>query len=138
MKTCPDCIGEIPDEASVCGHCGERVEGKRCTDCGTRCWNEARKCRECGYEFEAAASGPDFEPFSVEAEFLATVLLRGRFLRQRIRFTAEKILVSTPGVFNLSKRDEEIPWKKVAGFDYRSSFCCSSSSTLRPASLTAA
>ncbi len=120
MKTCPDCMGDIPDEATFCRHCGERVQGKRCSDCGTRCWDEARKCRECGHEFQAAATGPEFEPFSVEAEMLATLLLRFRFLRQRIQFTREKIVVSTPGVFNLSTRDEEIPWKKVAGFDYRS------------------
>ena len=34
--------------------------------------------------------------------------------------TDEKIVISTPGIFNLSKQEEEIPWRKVAGFDYRS------------------
>ena len=34
--------------------------------------------------------------------------------------TEEKIVISTPGLFNLSRQEEEIPWRKVAGFDYRS------------------
>lgn len=30
MKTCPDCLSEIPDAATFCRFCGERVEGKAC------------------------------------------------------------------------------------------------------------
>jgi hypothetical protein len=37
-----------------------------------------------------------------------------------MELTQEKILVRTPGVFNLSQQEEEIPWRKVAGFDYKS------------------
>lgn len=62
----------------------------------------------------------DFEPFTVEARMLPTVLQRGRFLPQTVQFTREKIVISTPGPFALSKQEEEIPWRKVAGFDYRS------------------
>lgn len=62
----------------------------------------------------------DFEPFTVEARRFATVLQRGRFLPQTIHFTREKIVISTPGPFKLSSHEEEIPWRKVAGFDYRS------------------
>ncbi|MEX0891154.1 MAG: PH domain-containing protein [Gemmatimonadota bacterium] len=62
----------------------------------------------------------DFEPFSIEARRLPTFLHRGRLLPQTMRFTPEKILISTPGTFNLSTQEEEIPWRKVAGFDYTS------------------
>ena len=62
----------------------------------------------------------EFEPFVVNAEALPTFLLRGRFLVQSINFTVDKIVISTPGHFNLSRQEEEIPWKKVAGFDYHS------------------
>jgi hypothetical protein len=120
MKSCPECLSEIPQDAAFCRCCGERIAGKRCPDCGSRCWDAARKCRWCSHEFESPAAGPEFEPFSVTARFLPTVLQRGRFLRQRIDLSREKIVVSTPGLFGLSRRDEEIPWKKVAGFDYRS------------------
>lgn len=120
MKTCPDCLGEIPREADFCRHCGERVEGERCPDCGTRNWPEASRCRWCGQKFEEAREAMDFEPFEVTAEMIPTILQRGRFRPQILTLTREKILVRTPGVFNLSQRDEEIPWGKVAGFDYQS------------------
>lgn len=121
MKSCPDCLAEIPDDATFCRHCGERVEGTRCPDCGSRNWPEASVCRWCGHRWERASGrGEDFEPFEVTASLLPTVLLRGRFLRQTIRFTREKIVIATPGVFNLSRQEDEIPWRKVAGFDYRS------------------
>lgn len=119
MKNCPDCLSEIPEAASVCRYCGSRVEGKTCPDCGSRCRSEARKCRWCGFEFEKALR-LDFEPFSVSAGLLPTLLQRGRFLPQTITLTRDKIVVGTPGVLRLSHRDEEIPWEKIAGFDYRS------------------
>ncbi len=119
MKKCTECTSEIPEEAEVCRFCGERVEGKPCPDCGSRCPEEARKCRWCGFQFEKAAA-LHFEPFRVDASLLPTVLQRGRFIPQSIELTREKIVISTPGVFRLSQRDEEIPWEKVAGFDYRS------------------
>ncbi len=52
------------------------------------------------------------------ARGLPTLLQRGRFLPQTIHLSEEKIIVSTPGPFHLSEKDEEIPWHKVAGFDY--------------------
>lgn len=121
MKSCPDCLSEIPAEASFCRHCGERVEGKPCPDCGSRSPSDAVVCRWCGHRYqEQAAARVDFEPFSVEARRLPTALLRGRFLPQTIHFTRDKIVISTPGPFNLSRQEEEIPWRKVAGFDYTS------------------
>jgi len=121
VKSCPDCLAEIPAAATFCRHCGERVEGTPCPDCGSRNGPEASVCRWCGHRWERAGGrGEDFEPFEVTASLLPTVLLRGRFLRQTILFTREKIVIATPGVFNLSRQEDEIPWRKVAGFDYRS------------------
>ena len=120
MKTCPDCLSDVPDNAEVCRHCGERIEGKRCPACGARNWNEATTCRWCGHAYQGGPVNLSFEPFTVTAEQLPTLLQRGRLLVQSITLTREKIIVSTPGPFNLSKKEEEIPWRKVAGFDYRS------------------
>jgi ribosomal protein L40E len=121
MKSCPDCLSDIPDAATFCRYCGERVEGKPCAGCGARNWREASLCRWCGQRFEAAPAGVQaFAPFVVTAQLLPTVLQRGRFLPQTISLTQEKIVISTPGPFNLTRKEEEIPWRKVAGFDYRS------------------
>jgi hypothetical protein len=120
MKACPECLSEIPAAAAVCRFCGERVEGKRCPDCLVNVAEGAIRCRWCGHTFEAAATDLDFESFAVTARVLPTILQRGRFLPQRIRLSKDKIVVSTPGLFALSERDEEIPWHKVAGFDYLS------------------
>lgn len=120
MRPCPDCLSDIPAGAAFCRYCGERVEGQPCPDCGSRGAPGAVVCRWCGHRFQAEAPQVDFEPFTVEAQRLATVLQRGRFLPQTIHFTRDKIVISTPGAFDLSRQEEEIPWRKVAGFDYRS------------------
>ena len=120
MKTCPDCLSEIPDTATFCRFCGERVEGKRCPECGARNWPDATLCRWCGHRFERNRGQVEFEPFAVTARLPPTILQRGRFLPQTMSLTQEKILICTPGLFNLSRQEEEIPWRKVAGFDYKS------------------
>jgi len=120
MKTCPDCLSEIPEAATFCRYCGERVEGEQCSACGVRNWSEATLCRWCGHRFEKHRAEVDFEPFATSGQLLPTILQRGRFLPQTIELTQEKILVRTPGMFNLSQQEEEIPWRKVAGFDYKS------------------
>lgn len=119
-RECPDCLSEIPAAATFCRFCSQRVEGKRCRECGVRSWREARRCSACGQRFEEKAAQIEFEPFTVTAQRLATLLQRGRFRPQVLRLTREKILLQTPGPFNLSRQEEEIPWRKVAGFDYRS------------------
>lgn len=120
MKTCPDCLAEIDVAATFCRHCGERVEGKPCGACGVRNWDAASLCRCCGTPFVATTARLSFQPFSVEAHLMPTILQRGRFLTQQIELNREKIIIRTPGAFNLSRREEEIPWSKVAGFDYHS------------------
>jgi len=119
-KSCPDCLSEIPAEAQFCRHCGERVEGKPCPACGARNWAEATACRWCGHAYATSRARVEFQAFSITAELLPTLLQRGRLLRQTIHLTEDKIVIVTPGLFNLSRQEEEIPWAKVAGFDYRS------------------
>ena len=120
QKICPDCGSEIPKTAAVCRHCGERVEGKVCPDCSARCPESAKKCRWCAHKFEQPQPGMDIDPFTVTAQFFPTFLVRGRLLCQTVSVDRDKILISTPGYFHLSVHEEEIPWNKVAGFDYRS------------------
>jgi hypothetical protein len=120
LKTCPDCLSGIAAAATFCNHCGERVEGKPCGGCGARNWEQARVCRWCRTAFEEAGTQIEFAPFTVSARPLPTLLQRGRLLAQTIELGRDKIVIRTPGVFNLSRREEEIPWRKVAGFDYHS------------------
>ena len=120
MKTCPECLSEIPEPAEVCYNCTNRIEGRECPACMSLLKPGARKCKWCGHEFEKASRVAEFEPFTISADFLGTFFLRHRFLTQKIQLNREKIIITTPGLFGLSSRDEEIPWQKVAGFDYRS------------------
>ena len=48
------------------------------------------------------------------------MLIRARLLCESIRFNEEKVVISTPGLFRLWVNEAEVPWNKVAGFDYRS------------------
>ena len=119
MKTCPECKGDVPDQALVCQFCGERIEGQRCPRCQSMCKTEAVVCRWCNYEFEPVGRFVDLEPFSIKAEQLPTIAFRFRLLPQEMHFSTDKITVSTPGLFYLWVKEEEIPWHKVAGFKYR-------------------
>lgn len=120
IKTCKECISEIPGDAEVCMHCGERIEGKECPKCLSICKADASVCKWCRFEFKKERKSLDIQPFQVIAELLPTLILRFRLFPQRVKFTTEKITISTPGFFALSTYHEEIPWHKVAGFDYRS------------------
>ena len=120
MKTCTECLSEIAENAEVCRYCGERVEGKKCPKCLSVCKDEAIVCKWCHYVFKKERSALNIKPFEVRAKLLPTFLLRHRLLPQRVKFSNEKIIISTPGFLGLSPYHEEIPWHKVAGFDYRS------------------
>ncbi|MEQ8691800.1 MAG: zinc ribbon domain-containing protein [Pseudomonadales bacterium] len=119
MKSCPECLSEIPSDAQVCAVCTERIEGQRCPRCASMCRAEAEACKWCGHEFQQTRQQVELEPFTIKAEQLPTLLLRFRLLPQEMHFSTDKITVSTPGLFRLWVREEEIPWHKVAGFKYR-------------------
>lgn len=119
-KSCPFCKETISAEAEVCSHCGERITGKACEDCSTLCPEEAKICRWCGFTFGAPAKKIGIDEFEITAQPLPTFLIRLRFLCESIRFNEEKLVVSTPGFFRLWVNENEVPWNKVAGFDYRS------------------
>lgn len=59
------------------------------------------------------------EPYSATASMLPTILFRGRLIPQEIHVSSEKIVIKTWGVFWLSHMDEDIPWEKVAGYNYQ-------------------
>ncbi len=117
---CQFCQSELPDAAQVCAACGERIAGKQCEDCKSLCPEDAKKCRWCGFRFGDSARRIGIEEFEISARLLPTFLMRFRLLPERIRFNEEKLVVSTPGLFHLWVNEAEVPWNKVAGFDYRS------------------
>ncbi len=117
---CPFCKSEIRNDAAICASCGERVVGKECEDCKSLCPHDATKCRWCGYKFRESTKRIGIKEFSIQAKLLPTLLIRLRLIPQRARFNDEKLVISTPGFFWLWTNDAEVPWNKIAGFDYRS------------------
>jgi len=120
MKTCPECCSEIADAAEVCPACTRRVVGKRCPECAEVSREEALKCALCGHSFARQRKVAAVEKFHAKGELLPTIFIRGRLIPQEIELDSEKILITTWGVFWLSRTDEEIPWEKIAGYHYRS------------------
>jgi hypothetical protein len=118
MNTCPECFGEVAEEAAVCRHCGKRIAGKRCPECAEVCRQEAAKCAFCGHSFAREKKVAAVEAFSGKAALFPTLILRGRLIPQQIHLNAEKIVIQTWGLFGLSRTDEEIPWEKIAGYHY--------------------
>ena len=118
--TCPLCKETTPENAEVCSHCGERIKGKACEDCLSICPDNAKVCRWCGFKFRSETQKIGIDEFVINAKFLPTLLIRMRFLCESIRFNEEKVVISTPGLFRLWVNEAEVPWNKVAGFDYRS------------------
>lgn len=110
----------ILEKAEVCYHCGERITGKACQDCSTLCPFDSKKCRWCGFEFKCGGPSIRTQEFEIKAKLIPTFLIRFRLLPESIRFSEDKVVVSTPGVFRLWVNETEVPWNKVAGFDYRS------------------
>lgn len=120
MKPCPECCTEVPEEAAACYACGRRIVGKQCPVCAELSKAEARKCPFCSHDFAREEKIAVVEPYSAKAAFLPTLLLRGRFIPQEIQISSEKIVIKTWGRFFLSHTDEDIPWEKIAGYDFHS------------------
>ena len=120
IANCPFCKSDIPKDAEICFQCGERIIGKVCDDCRAICPQDSKKCRWCGYKFGESTKRIGIDEFEIIAKSLPTFLFRFRLLCECIRFNEEKIIVSTPGFFRLWVNEAEVPWNKVAGFDYRS------------------
>ena len=120
VKNCPECCLEIAQEAVVCPHCTQRIEGKICPDCMSKSPLEAKVCRHCQHKFREVTQRTQFRPFQIKADALATLLLQWRLFPQKASFNADKLIISSYGFFGLTSHDEEIPWEKVAGFTHRS------------------
>ena len=118
-KRCTECLSVIPKEASVCRYCARRIEGTKCPDCASFCKPEAKVCKWCGKALETLRGLKLAKPIEIESTFFGILLSKGSLLPQRAVFSKEKIVVSTPGFFGLTRNDEEILWEKVAGFQHK-------------------
>ena len=119
VSTCPECRGEIPADASVCRHCTRRLSGRQCALCLEFSKPEARVCSCCRANLIRQKAVAEFEPVSIPASVIGSIFLRGRFIPQRIQLLPDKVVISTWGRFWLSRKDEQIPWEKVAGYELR-------------------
>ena len=118
-KRCSECLSVIPKEASICRYCGTRIEGVKCPSCASFCKSEAKKCKWCGQALGKSRGLNLAKPLEIESTFFGILLSKGSFLPQRAKFSQDKIIVSTPGFFGLTRNDEQILWEKVAGFQHK-------------------
>jgi ribosomal protein L40E len=121
-KECPECFAEIDHRATVCRHCGERIEGIQCLSCLARSPKGASVCRWCGGKLKTAKERRKFAAFAVRASVVGTALTQYSLFPQSASFSQEKIVITTYGFLGLTKSDEEIPWEKVAGFGHHSGY----------------
>jgi ribosomal protein L40E len=119
-KTCPECMSEIPQAATVCNCCRERIEGILCQECMALSPSRARVCRWCGNRLVAETERQAFEPFSTTSSAFGTFLTTLSLHPQEASFSQDKIVITTYGFLGLTSSDEEILWEKVAGFSHRS------------------
>lgn len=117
---CPFCKTVNQDGAIVCAQCTRYMTGKDCSYCAERVPEAAQVCRYCSHAFESTKVVADIEPFTVTADTLGTLVRNGRLLTQSVDISPDQIVVSTPGWLGLSKSEEEIPWSKIAGYNYHS------------------
>ncbi|ARD22037.1 zinc ribbon domain-containing protein [Shewanella japonica] len=117
---CPFCQNELNDGALKCGHCLEYLSNHVCPDCHGTLPLEAKVCMHCHYRFSQISIDVTQLSMSFNSEVLASLLFRFRFLPQEIVTDEDKITINTPGIFRLWNNTDEVPWNKIAGFNYRS------------------
>lgn len=114
---CKECFGECPEGAVLCLHCGEAANGKECGQCRSRVKTEASICKWCGHKFshikESHWQG------KITASTLPSLLFRFRLIPQEVEVSEDNLILRSPGVLRLWANEDEIPWNKVAGFNYR-------------------
>lgn len=98
-------------------HCGEALNGKECVQCRSRVKEEATICKWCGSKFTLATSIDWYG--KIKARRLPSFLLRFRFIPQEVEIRRDNLILRSPGIFRLWVDEDEIPWNKVAGFNYR-------------------
>lgn len=119
IKSCSECKAEIPADALLCQCCGEAVDGIRCEQCKSVVHKDAKICKWCGSQLLTEKVTKQSTTGFIKGEVLPSLLLRFRFLPHEVTIKEEKIVVRTPGLFRLWNQDDEIPWNKIAGFNYR-------------------
>lgn len=117
---CPFCKSTNAEGATVCAHCTRQIQGKTCSQCAEVVLEAAVVCRYCSHPFTSTAQAVDVEPFSITADFFGTLVRNGRLLTQSVEVSPEKLVITTPGWLGLSQSEEEIPWNKIAGYNYHS------------------
>lgn len=121
MVSCNYCKNELPKLAIKCGYCREYTSGEVCQECQSTIPKNAVLCKHCGSKIQREAdvrNRPQIS-FYIKTELLPTMFVRLRFLPHEVWVDNEKIVIKTPGIFNLWQSNNEIPWNKVAGFSYR-------------------
>ena len=117
---CPFCKTPINSGAVKCAACLEFLSGLTCPDCSNTLPEGAKVCGHCQYRFSQISIDVTQISMRFNAEVLASLLFRFRLLPQEITTDEDKITIDSPGIFRLWNNTDEVPWNKIAGFNYRS------------------
>ncbi|KPZ70858.1 MULTISPECIES: zinc ribbon domain-containing protein [unclassified Shewanella] len=117
---CPYCKTSIASGAVKCAACLSFLSGHTCPDCSHTLPEGAKVCGYCHYRFSQISVDVTQISMHFTAEVLASLLFRFRLLPQEIITDEDKITINSPGIFRLWNNTDEVPWNKIAGFNYRS------------------
>ncbi|EKF76002.1 hypothetical protein A11A3_00870 [Alcanivorax hongdengensis A-11-3] len=119
QKLCFECGGEIAAAAQVCQHCHTRIDGLQCPQCANHNRPQARLCGWCQTPLVEDATVLDIEPRRFAASVAGCLLIRLSFLPQTIAFETDRLIVTTPALFGLTRSNEILRFEKIAGFSHR-------------------
>ena len=118
-KLCFECGGDIPVAAQVCRHCHTRIDGLQCPQCANHNRPQARLCGWCHTVLVDETPTLAIERRHYAASVAGCLLIRLSFLPQTLTIETDRLIITTPALFGLTRSNEVLRFEKIAGFSHR-------------------